>query len=227
MSRILLLALALASTSGMAPAAAMAQAEDARLEVPEDARRYLDYYMSRFRLAWSSGNAEETDAVGGRLMWSMAPLVPSWNTPWLDRALLGGYVAHTSEDVDRMEILRFGAQMDFIVTPEPLAGRIEPLVSLAAGAVRVTEPGIQWRSVPYIVPDGQGERGIGAAPPLMLEASLPERTHTRPSLTPGIGARIRLLPGLSLRTDARRVIDFRDGATGNLELSGGISVGTE
>jgi hypothetical protein len=42
---------------------------------------------------------------------------------------------------------------------------------------------------------------------------------------PGIGARIRLLPGLSLRTDARRVIDFHDGVTGNLELSGGISVG--
>lgn len=226
MSRIVMLALALALTSGIVPAVVAAQANGARLEAPESSRRYLDYYMSRFRLGWSSEDSEGTDAVGGRLMWSMAPLVSFWDTPWLDRALLGGYVAHTPEDADRMEVMRFGAQMDFIVTPMPLAGRIEPLVSLAAGAVRVTEPGIHWRSVPYLLVDEQGERRLGTAPSPMLEASLPDRTHTSPSLTPGIGARIRLLPGLSLRTDARRVIDFRDGATGNLELSGGISVGT-
>ena len=190
-----------------------------------ESRRYLDYYVSRYRLGVDSEQPAESDAVGGRLMWSVAPMLRSVQSPWLDRTLVGGYLTHTPEDADRNEVLRYGAQVDVIVWPTPLAGRVEPLVSLAAGAVRITDSGVRWRSVPYLMPDEPEGRWIGTVPPL-LQGSLPDRTWTGASLTPGIGARIRLMPGVSFRTDARQVIDFHDRPTHNFELSGGISVGT-
>lgn len=223
MSRAVVSVLAFALLLGLLPAEAGAQAEGTRRAEEVDARRYLDYYVSRYRLEWSPGDSPEADAVGGRLMWSVAPLIRAFPGDWASRTLVGGYLTHTPEDSERMEILRYGAQMDYIVTSSPLGGRVEPLVSLAAGAVRVTEPGIRWSSIPYVLFDGTGEGGMLGTP--ILRASLPDRVSTSASLTPGIGARIRLLPGLSFRTDARQVIDFLDGMTTNLELSGGISVG--
>lgn len=222
MWRFLMLVLASAALLCALPSAAAGQADGPRLTDPDEGRRYLDYYVSRFRLAEGSGGATE-DAVGGRVMWSVAPLLRPGASPWLDRALVGGYLTHSPEDGDRREMWRYGVQVDYIVTPAPLAGRVEPLVSLAAGAVRVTEPGMRWTSVPYLIPrEDAGEPGVGTP---LLTASLPDRVATRPSVTPGVGARIRILPGLSLRTDARQVIDFHDGTRSDFELSGGISVG--
>lgn len=223
MWRVLTLVLATAALLCALPSAAAGQVDGSRLTARDEGGRYFDYYVSRFRLSEGSGGATE-DGVGGRMMWSVAPLLRS-GSPWLDRALVGGYLTHTPEDGDRHEMWRYGAQVDYIVTPEPLVGRVEPLVSLAAGAVRVTEPGMQWSSVPYLIPREEAREG-GVGTPI-LSAALPDRVSTRPSVTPGIGARVRILPGLSLRTDARQVIDFRDEVVSNFELSAGISVGME
>lgn len=223
MSRMLISVLFAAGLLALAPSSVHGQVEGARGAEDADGRRYLDYYVSRFRLASSPGGEAEADAVGGRLMWSVAPLIRALPGEWESRTLVGGYLTHAPDDTDRMEILRYGAQVDYFVTSAPMGGRVEPLLSLAAGAVRVTESAVHWASVPYLVLDGEGEGGMRGTP--LLRASLPERVSTSASVTPGVGARIRLLPGLSFRTDARQVIDFRDGVTANLELSGGISVG--
>lgn len=225
MRKLFLAAVIYAALLGVLPGEVGAQTGSVYAADVNDNRRYLDYYVSRYRLGWDSDRPAETDAVGGRLMWSVAPLLRTIENPWLDRTLVGGYITHTPEDADHNEILRYGAQIDFIVTSTPFAGRVEPLVSLAAGAVRVTEAGVRWRSVPYIMPDEPEGRWVGRAP--LLQTSLPDRTWTGASITPGIGARIRLMRGVSFRTDARQVIDFYDRATNNFELSGGISVGTE
>lgn len=159
----------------------------------------FDYFVSSFRAA-ADGTGE--DAVGGRLMWPVERL---------PRTHLGGYLIHTSEDERGSSAWRVGAQADFRVMATPLlGGRVDPLLSLGAGVVRS-------EAVPPAIP--AAVRAPGA--PLLL----PPHRSTGLSVAPGIGVRLRLLPSLGLRGDARQVLDFRDGVRSNLELSGGLSIG--
>lgn len=205
MRHSLFAALSLSALAALTPAHAGAQS-DLPLSTPRaEGRVSLDYFLSRNRLAREAGHTE-LDGIGGRVMWPLAALHGRGST-LLDRLSLGGYVVHTPEDGDDTQMLHYGAQADFRVAGSPLAGRVDPLLSLGVGAVRVEEP---EPAHPYVM----APEALHAAP----------EVRTSPSLVPGIGARIHLLPALGFRTDLRVVIDFRERTTRSLELSGGISL---
>ena len=90
----------------------------------------------------------------------------------------------------------------------PIAGRVEPLVSLGVGASRIEE---ELRA------------------PLPLASAhawtLVGRTRTLLSVAPGVGFRLLVAPGLGIRGDARQVIDFDETPRRNVEISGGVSIG--
>ena len=160
-------------------------------------RPEFDYFLSRYR---GVGGAGEAEAVGARLMWSLAPL--GRRSPLLGRTSVGGYLVRSPDDQAWTESWRYGAQADVRVTRLPVAGRIDPVLSLGVGASRVLD-----------------EREVEERRSLFGEP----RTHL--SLAPGLGVRFRLGPGFGLRGDARQVLDFRDGVQRKLELSGGLSLG--
>jgi hypothetical protein len=151
----------------------------------------LDYFLSHYDA--------EGEAVGARLMWSLAPL--RRESALLSRASLGGYLVRSPDEQAWTGSWRYGAQADVRVTRLPVAGRFDPFLSLGVGASRTLDT-----SEPE-------ERG-----------RLFERS-TRLSLAPGLGVRFRLSPGFGIRGDARQVLDFRDGVERKLELSGGLSLG--
>ncbi len=161
----------------------------------------VEYFVACSRMALGGGRTD-LDGVGGRILW-----------PLVSRMALGGYVVHTPEDSEDVEMWHYGVQADLRLPGPGLVPRVDPLLSLGVGAVRVEEE-------PGRTP---------TAPPLLLAAeprSAPARPETSLSLVPGLGAKLRLVPGLDFRGDLRMVVDFRDRTTWNLELSGGISIPT-
>lgn len=198
----LLAAAAVPARAQVAPAAGAAEGDT----------RYFDYFVSRLRPA--DGGGSELGAVGGRLMWPLAGVAGEGWTASLHRAAVGGFLTHAPAEPGDPELWRYGAQADLPLVAQPLAGRIDPVLSLAVGAVRVRTPGGAQ------LPDAD------EVPPLLTSAVVvPPRTDHDLSLAPGLGARVRLLPGLDLRGDARQVMDIGDGEVRRqLELSAGLSV---
>lgn len=184
----------------LAAAPALAQQDGPRVRTTWGAEPpRFDYFVSSYRAA---ADGEGDDAVGGRLMWPVERL---------PRTDLGGYLIHTTEDERGSNAWRVGAQADFRVFATPLLGGwVDPILSLGAGVVRS-------ETVPPSIP--AAVRAPGS--PLRL----PPHRDTGLSVAPGIGVRLRLLPAVGLRGDARQVLDFQDGVRSNLELSGGLSIG--
>ncbi|HEX2190775.1 MAG TPA: hypothetical protein VHG51_17840 [Longimicrobiaceae bacterium] len=199
MMRCLVVTLLIAAPALLpAPAGAQAPPELPRLET----RPSFEYFVARNRLD-RGGAASELDGVGGRVLWPLAAM-----DPLLSRVAVGGYLVHSARDGEDPDMWHYGVQADLRLSRSAFAGRVDPLVSLGVGAVRVKEP-------------GTGEWIAPLRDPLAASTA---RVRTDPSLVPGIGARIHLLPGVGLRGDARMVVDFRDRASRSLEFSGGISI---
>ncbi|HEX2094815.1 MAG TPA: hypothetical protein VHG28_20590 [Longimicrobiaceae bacterium] len=201
-----------ATLAGIVPTPVSAQLQPRKAEV----RGSLEYFVARNRLTLGGGPTE-LDGVGGRILWPLTAVTGTDALPLASRIAVGGYVVHTPRDAEEMEMWHYGMQADLLVPVVPAESRIDPLLSLGVGAVRVDEP----TRIP--VP-AQHLTVIGA--PGKLPALRTERTHTDLSLVPGVGARLRLLPGVDFRSDLRMVIDFRDRTRRNLEMSGGISIPT-
>ncbi|HEV2132005.1 MAG TPA: hypothetical protein VGR27_12915 [Longimicrobiaceae bacterium] len=177
-----------------------------------DAARSVDLFLSQHRLTLD-GERWDASGAGGRVLWSLAPLARSTGLSLLDRAAAGGYLVHSLGSIERREVWHYGVQADVRVAPIPL-GRVDPIVSLGIGAVRAEAP-----IRPVLLAPERSVVREGDAP---REGIISEQVVTSLSFTPGIGARVRVLPGLALRGDLRSLIDLRDERR-HLELSGGIS----
>lgn len=177
----------------------------------------VEYFVARNRLALGGGRTD-LDGVGGRILWSLARRDAP---PLVSRMALGGYVVHSPEDSEDVEMWHYGVQTDLRLPELRLAPRVDPLLSLGVGAVRVREEPGSTRLAPPLPVD---------VPGWSVRAPEPRSTSARPetslSVVPGVGAKLRLVPGLDFRGDLRMVVDFRDRTTRNLELSGGISIPT-
>jgi hypothetical protein len=165
------------------------------------AGHYLDYFVHWQRDAEHA--REAVSGVGGRLMWQL-PRAGSAPPSPLSRAALGAYLIRIVPESDRDDVWHLGAQADIPLVRAPLARRVEPVVSLGVGALRA--------------PAEHAQQG-GAAP--AAEARV-EADHAL-TVTPGIGARVRVMPGVHLRSDVRQVLQFREGTQRILEASGGLS----
>lgn len=167
-------------------------------------RPMLDYFWSRFDAGAGASTGTGQQAVGGRLMWPAASLLGTGYATPLERSALGVYVAHAPEGTGEAEAWRFGVQLDLSLAPAPRSGRWEPLASLGLGGLR--------REEVRTVADETG------APMLHRDAV------GTVSVAPGVGLRLRVLPWIGLRADARRVIELGEQGRRRLELSGGLSV---
>jgi hypothetical protein len=164
--------------------------------------RYLDYFVSQW---WTADRAErQSAAVGGRLMWALPTATENSHLP-IGRAYVGGYLMRLRHEGESWEAWHYGTQADLSVARAPLFGRVDPIVSLAVGALRTTAP---------FDPLFDLERVNSVAP-----------SQTVLTLAPGIGARIRLMPRLEIRSDIRRLQEMGDDSRGYFEMAGGLSLG--
>ena len=211
--------LLLALAAGLvAPAPAAAQLEP----MP---RATLEGYVARAQLDPAvAGARAQLDAVGARLLVPVGHLTAA-APRWLgERVSLGGFITSAATGERGVAARHYGVQADLGLTERPLAGRVEPLASLGVGGFRTRhEPRAPqllgtacFRSI-----DVSAVAGGGRCVPLRRD-DLAEHRHAL-ALSPALGARIALLPGLALRVDARDVIVYGGGPRHNPELALGLS----
>jgi hypothetical protein len=155
------------------------------------------YTQLRFDGAADRGRAE---GMGGRLMWGAAP-IPGAPSSLVARTSAGLFAAFTPQQDLGFSTLQLGLVAD--VRPFSIAGRVDPFVSVGAGALRTT------------VAPGR-ETDAAAVTPLA------DRSNTTLALTPGIGARVSVAPGVSVRGDVRDVVTFRRDTRHNVAIGAGV-----
>lgn len=203
-------------------AALVAALAGCSLPIPALAQRaampaLFEPYVSRARLdAGVIGQPARLSSVGARLLYQL----PSDRIN--DRLYVGGFVSHAPSDGPGVTTSQAGAVAELRLTDRPFAGRVEPLLSLGAGAFRA-----RWDG-----PAG-GRRSLCLQPRDVGTASgascltAPARGReptTSPALGAGVGARIALLPGVALRVDARDLVVYRGRPRHGLELTTGVSL---
>jgi hypothetical protein len=233
MKQLLVVISTMLALVGLAPVQVHSQAGTPGTDRAATGQWFVDYFLSHNRLSSNDGEVRTLDGVGGRMMWSLAPLAGSDRGSLLARTAAGGYLVHTPGDADGNEMWHYGAQADVRVTIAPLAGRVEPLVSLGLGTVRMDEPG-EWVAVtPEIrITESAARQAQDVTPmpvvlpalPQQIQVLSPPRSTRQVSVAPGIGARVRLLPGVNIRGDMRVLFDINDHTRRTTELAGGFSM---
>ena len=192
-----------------------------------DGRLWLDGFFSRYHV--TAELPSRVPSVGGRAMWWLASPGDPGASPIARRVALGGFVVRTT-DAGAPELSHVGLEADLRVLERPIAGALDPMLTLGAGFMRFAERsrgGDMRPLTPYTWLPGPGE---GTAP----DAASPwRRAPARRAsgaqriagvaLSPGLGARLGILPGIVLRADARRVVLVPSGAPHGVELSAGLS----
>jgi hypothetical protein len=188
-------------------------------------RTVLEGYVARSQLHRSvAGSPARLAAVGARLLVpveQLAAAAPRWLAERVD---VGAFLSTAATDARTLAARHYGAQADVRLTSRPLAGRIEPLASLGIGGfrARLEEPRVaRPLGAACLAPADPG-----AAPGARcLALGQPEQAPAVESfaLSPALGARLTLVPGVALRVEARDLVVHRDGPRHNLELALGLS----
>jgi hypothetical protein len=205
-----------------------------------DGRLTVEGFYSRYQLNDRAGHDRmNADGIGGRVLWRLAPPAgddatsagSSVASRLASRTAVGAFAVYAPEREARYTTWHVGAQADHQLLTAPLVGRIDPIVSLGAGAfhsptrthVPLARAGGGWTSF--------AETFVGPLPgvrvvPVDVPALRATRTRSTTSfaLSPAVGARLGLFSNVALRGDLRDVIAFGGGATHNVELSGGLSL---
>ena len=161
----------------------------------------LGYTQLRFDVA--RGTPLRAEGVGGRLMWNLAGVT----------GREGGLAARTGVGLfatfapqqrfggpARVSTTTAGAAADVRPLAAPLFGRVDPFLSLGAGALRTSR-----------------SAGLSPSPsPLMGDA------RTSFTLTPGVGTTLQLGRQLALQGEVRDFVTFRDAARHNVALGAGL-----
>jgi len=176
----------------------------------------LEPYVSRARLDPTVvGERTRFSGAGARLLYR-APdrLVP-------DRLLVGGFFTYAPAHERGATTSQVGALADLSLAHRPIAGRLEPLLSLGVGAFRT-----RWDDARL---DGRvlcvRPLDSGGGAPACFDAPARRRAPaTQLALSPGVGARVGLLPGVALRVDARDLVIYRGGPRHSFELTTGVSL---
>jgi len=154
------------------------------------------------------GSTLNAHGVGGRLMWSLAPTAPATGAAsgLASRTDVGLYGTYTPQQRfgQGFRLGSHGAGVTTDVRPlaSPIAGRVEPYLSVGAGSLRVNV---------------DGASALTPAPSPLLE-----RSRTVFTFTPGAGVAVRLTPGVALRGDVRDLMTFRDETRHNVAFGAGL-----
>jgi hypothetical protein len=151
------------------------------------------------QLRFDGGDAR-AEGLGGRLMWGAAP-IPGAPSSLVSRTSAGLFAAYTPAEALGFSTLQLGLVAD--VRPFSIAGRVDPFLSLGAGALRTS------------VAPGRAAQAVAVTP-------LAERSNTTLAVTPGVGARLNLGPGLAVQGDVRDVVTFRGDTRHNVAIGAGV-----
>jgi hypothetical protein len=180
--------------------------------------------LSGFYTRIGFGGGTRAGGVGARLTWALAPAGAS---SWLGRhAAVGVFGAYTPEQRLGFSTAQLGAAVD--VTPAPLGalagGRLEPFVSLGAGALRTNAHVAPRRPAAGAHPRTAGGPREGAVPGTAPGGAVPAvpRTGTAFMLVPAAGVRVHVRPGVAAEADVRNVVTFGDGARRHPALGTGV-----
>ena len=190
--------------------------EDVRRSVaPSVAPVWVEAFVNRQR----APGQPSLPGWGGRIQWPLSTPTREGGADGAPRARLAlGAFAIRSAPRGRLGAWHLGAQVDASPPTGVLAGRVEPLVSLAAGAYREELPGSRDADVPVVVLARPTD--VARVP---VRALQPPLTTTHAALSLGAALRIHLTPGIALRADARRVVVL-DGGRRATELGLGVGV---
>lgn len=190
--RIPLLAVSAALLCAIA-APALSQTEAARR--PQTAPRgYLDYYAAGVGRSYDAAGT----GFGTRLMVRVAPA----SSP-LGRVAVGGYLSRLPQGAGAAETWQYGSQAD--VHLRPAGSAVDPILTLAAGAVR-REGEWTWNFVRR---------------PMRVFRQVARTGYT---LSPGVAARAHVIRTVALRGDVRHAFALDDDARGGTEIAVGISL---
>jgi hypothetical protein len=186
----------------------------------------IDAFMSRHEA--NGLVASPLDGAGGRILFALGRSPAHGPRPMAARTALGAFGLRTDQDAfpangaAPLRTTHVGIQTDFRWLAQPAGGRLDPLVSLGIGAFRTDERAAL--ATPANMAEGRRRRAtLVAVDGIHIMNPLVE--HTNLAVSPGVGARLMLWPGMALRVDARDAIVFREGARHYLEISGGLSLG--
>ena len=189
--------------------------------VPRASRLTLDGFVSQYRLSVDGLGRTRLPALGGVLLWGVG-LPAGHSQDGVARAAVGPFITHAAGDESSPEAWHYGLQGDLRLFARPLAERVDPLLSLGVGELRTT---YEEREPLVVAPSPWSIRRLLAPEvrPLVLAAPVTRRV-TRTAISPGIGARFLLAPGLALRSDLRDVVLPQSSQRHNLALSAGLSL---
>jgi hypothetical protein len=176
----------------------------------------LEPYVSRTRLdPGVLGQRARLSGVGARLLYQVL------SDRLDDRLLVGAFVTHAPSDGRGVTTSQVGAVADVRLGGRPIAGRVEPLLSLGAGAFRTRwdAPVVSGRALCLRPRDAASLGGACLAAP-----GRRRDPATSAALSPAIAARVSLLPGVALRVDARDLVVYRGRPRHGFELTTGVSL---
>ena len=196
-TRRILRAAALGVMLGALPAS-----EAAAQSAPDQGLGSLQTLYTQLRFD-GDGDAARTRGVSARLMWRPVD-APADASSLAARTSVGFYGAVMPKrdftDRARFAILELGGMAQVRPLASPLAERVDPFLALGAGV-------------------------------LHTDLTLPVRDATSPllassgvsfTLSPSVGASVRVMPHLALQGELRDVVTFRGGTRHNLALGAGL-----
>lgn len=210
--RVLSTCLVVTSSSLLATRPAIAQTGPTLPEVPD--RVAVEQYMGRYEFGLAEDRVA-THGMGGRVMWRQFLGEPTDAAP-LRRAALGLFAEYAGGGNDVVSMLHGGVQGDVSLLTRPLWGRIEPVVSLGLGVLRLRTSGDEQR-------DLRPQTLTSAPLAIAVVPVLPTRTEFAATVTPSLGVRVGLLRQLGVRADVRDVMAAGNGLHHHWSFTGGLS----
>ena len=154
-------------------------------------RRAAESFITAIRLP-ADGNGGAA-GIGFRLLWNAANLVQSApnSAGRAEVGIYGTYIPTQSlSAADAFTAYRLGVIGDMRLVETPLAGMVEPVLSLGAGV---------WHSTAAGIPTARSSPGSGFwAPTMSMTPWIPGRTRTDPLLRHSVTA-LELSPGAGVR----------------------------
>jgi hypothetical protein len=164
--------------------------------------RALEGFLTQYRFA-AGGDPVAVEGVGGRFVWTAPPVLGD-PTSLAARTSLGVFgVFLPRQNGLGYTTLHAGGELSVRPLPTPVA-RVEPVVSVGVGGLRT---------------DLADRVRVGTR-----DLALGDRADMALALSPGVGARVALVPGLDLRADVRDVITFREAVRNNLAYGVGLGM---
>ena len=201
------------------------------LPIPLDAQSALprgtvvEAYLARAVLDPAvAGDRARVEGIGARVLIPLPSLTDRALPGLLSRSSVGAFLTSIPERERGVEARHFGVQADVRPAAAPLAGRIEPLLSLGAGSFsgRIASS-TRTLPAPLCLELHDAPVALAAQPCLRALPGRGELVRNLFALSPAAGVRLGVLPGLAVRAEVRDVIVHHGTARHNVEFLAGLS----